>query len=124
MSIGTEGKCLNLPVRETHRHPVSILPNPVERRYNRCPLEARDQDRSLRQRVNIHHNKNYIHHKNPNTQGNPTAGVPALEESSQVRWCGVLVGAVLVNKQKLYDPRASVAFLGFESTRLGVEPSE
>ena len=36
----------------------------------------------------------------------------------------MLVGTVLVNKQKLYDPRASVAFLGFESIRLGVEPSE
>lgn len=122
MSIRVEGRNLNLPEHQPPHRSASVLPNLVGHRRNRHPEEDRDRGCSLREHANIHHNKNCIHHKNPNIQSNPAVRVPVPEGSNQVPRCGMLVGMVPVNKRKLCDLRAFVAFLGFVMIPLGVEP--
>lgn len=112
-----EGSGRNLLERETPRRSVRVLPSPAGHRRSGHPQDDRDRDRSLHGRMNIHHNKNYIHRKSLSIQNKQAVGILVLEESNQVLRRDVVAGTVLVNKWKLYDLRAFVVFSGCEPVR-------
>jgi len=125
ISIRVGGRGPDLPDHQTPHRSAGILPNRIGSDYNRRPLGDQDQTRSPREYANILHSKNYIRHKNPNFQSNPAAGVPVLEEDSQVLQHDMTVGMVgifRVSRRKLCGLRAFVAFSGFGPILLGVEP--
>ena len=124
ISIHLRDEGSDLPEHQTLHRSAHTLSDPIDLRRNKHPQEDQDQDCSPFGRTNIHHNKSCIHRKNRNIQSNRTARVPALEENSQVLRRDMVVGMVLVNKRKLCDLRAFVAFSVFELILLGIEPEE